>query len=233
MYRMPITNQGADFFDGEPADISWYPPDTDEKGKKLGEFFNNQAAPPKTLERIPKILDELESKHGIKEWGILGYCWGGKIVNLSSQEGTRFKSAVSCHPAMVDENDAPGIKIPFAMLPSGDEPKEDVEKWQKAVKVKNIVRWYEKQLHGFMAARSDLKDENVKKAYEDAYKVVLVSSLFSPRLKNANHLAPNLGLVPRHAVSPPFSATTSAFRVLVWIIALAHKSTRPGGSSKL
>ena len=29
-----------DFFDGKPADISWYPPDTDEKGKKLGEFFS-------------------------------------------------------------------------------------------------------------------------------------------------------------------------------------------------
>ena len=25
-----------DFFDGEPADISWYPPDTKEKGEKLG-----------------------------------------------------------------------------------------------------------------------------------------------------------------------------------------------------
>lgn len=29
-----------DFFDQKPADISWYPPDTEEKGKKLGEFFN-------------------------------------------------------------------------------------------------------------------------------------------------------------------------------------------------
>lgn len=26
-----------DFFDGKPADISWYPPDNEEKGKKLGE----------------------------------------------------------------------------------------------------------------------------------------------------------------------------------------------------
>jgi len=162
-----------DFFDGSPADISWYPPDTDEKGKKLGEFFQNQAAPEKTLNRIPKILDELESKHGIKKWGVLGYCWGGKIVNLSSQEGTRFSSAVSIHPAMVDANDAPGIKIPFAMLPSGDESKADVQKWAEAVKVKNIVRWYPDQLHGFAAARGDLKDEKVRKAYEDCYKVVL------------------------------------------------------------
>jgi hypothetical protein len=26
-----------DFFDGKPADISWYPPDTKEKGEKLGQ----------------------------------------------------------------------------------------------------------------------------------------------------------------------------------------------------
>ena len=62
-----------DFFDGEAADISWYPPDNEEKGKKLGEFFQTKAAPPKTLERIPKVLKELESKHSnFKQWGVVG-----------------------------------------------------------------------------------------------------------------------------------------------------------------
>jgi len=162
-----------DFFDGKPADISWYPPDTDEKGAKLGEFFKTSAAPPKTLERIPKVLKDLESKHGITEWGIVGYCWGGKIVNLISQEGTPFKAAASCHPAMVDANDAPGVKIPFAMLPSKDEKKEDVEAWQKAIKVKNIVQWWPEQVHGFMAARGNLKDPKVKGDYEKAYQLLL------------------------------------------------------------
>lgn len=164
----------SDFFDGEPADISWYPPDNKDKEAKLGEFFQTKAAPPKTLERIPKVLKEIESKHSnIKEWGIVGYCWGGKIVNLVSQEGTPFKAAASCHPAMVDEKDAPGVTIPFAMLPSKDEPKEDVEKWQKAIKVKNIVQWWPNQIHGFMAARSDLKDSKVKEDYEKAYNLLL------------------------------------------------------------
>lgn len=27
----------TDFFDGKPADISWYPPDTKEKGELLGK----------------------------------------------------------------------------------------------------------------------------------------------------------------------------------------------------
>ncbi|KAK4999335.1 serine/threonine-protein kinase dbf2 [Elasticomyces elasticus] len=163
-----------DFFDGKPADISWYPPDTKEKGEKLGQFFQTAAAPPKTLERIPKVLKEAQSQNSnIKDWGIVGFCWGGKIVNLVSQSGTPFKAAAACHPAMVDPADAPGVTVPYAMLPSKDEDKEAVEKWEKGLKVKGVVEWFPDQLHGFMAARGDLEDANVKKEYERAYGFLL------------------------------------------------------------
>ena len=163
-----------DFFEGSPADISWHPPGDDkEKQKKLGEFFSNQAAPPKTLPRIPKIVDELKKSRGIEKWAILGYCWGGKIVNLSSQEGTPFKVAAACHPAMIAADDAPGVTIPYVMLPSSGEEKEDVEKWEKGLKVEHKVEWFSDQAHGFMAARADFEDEKVKSAYERGYKIVL------------------------------------------------------------
>jgi dienelactone hydrolase len=68
-----------DFFEGEPADISWYPPDNKEKEQKLGAFFQSKAAPPKTLPRIPKIVKELSESKGIEKWGIMGFCWGGKV----------------------------------------------------------------------------------------------------------------------------------------------------------
>ena len=48
-----------DFFEGSPADISWYPPDNKEKEEKLGKFFQTAAAPPKTLPRIPRLLMSL------------------------------------------------------------------------------------------------------------------------------------------------------------------------------
>lgn len=63
---------------------------------------------------------------------------------------------------MVDPEDAKKISIPFALLPSKDESKEDVEKWEKEVKPKHIVEWFPDQVHGWMAARSDLKDSKVK-----------------------------------------------------------------------
>ncbi|WPG97555.1 putative aim2 family protein c30d10.14 [Acrodontium crateriforme] len=163
-----------DFFDGKPADISWYPPDTKEKGEKLGEFFSTLAAPPKTLERIPKVLDEIKSQRSsISKWGVVGFCWGGKIVNLTSQKDTPWTAAAACHPAMVDANDAAAITIPIAMLPSKDESKEDLEKWEKAIKVKNAVEWYPNQVHGFMAARGDLNDPAVAADYQKAYGYLL------------------------------------------------------------
>jgi len=162
-----------DFFEGKPADISWYPPDNKDKEEKLGEFFKTQAAPPKTLPRIPKIVEDLGKSRGIEKWAVIGYCWGGKIVNLSSQKDSPFKAAAACHPAMVAGDDAPGVTIPYIMLPSKDENKEDVEKWQKGIKTPNVVEWFNDQVHGWMAARGDLDQENVKKEYERGYKLVL------------------------------------------------------------
>ncbi|KAI4746452.1 alpha/beta-hydrolase [Aureobasidium sp. EXF-12298] len=163
-----------DFFEGKPVDINDYPPDTKEKEERLGKFFQTTGAPPKTVSRIPKVIDEIKSQNkNIASFGIVGFCWGGKIVNLSSQKDTVFKAAAACHPAMVDPNDAAGISIPIAMLPSKDEDKEAVEKWEQGVKTKHLVKWYNDQVHGFMAARADLEDENVKKNYMDAYGVLL------------------------------------------------------------
>ena len=151
-----------------------YPPDTKEKEQKLGEFFQTTGAPPKSVQRIPGIVAALSKAHPkIKSWGIVGFCWGGKIANLSSQSGTPFKAAAAAHPAMVDANDAPGITIPFALLPSKDESKEDVEKWEKEVKVKHIVEWFPNQIHGWLAARADLKDSAVEADYKKGYEIIL------------------------------------------------------------
>jgi len=76
-----------------------------------------------------------------------------QIVHLVSQEGTMFKAAAACHPAMVDPEDAPKVTIPIAMLPSKDEDKDAVAKWEEKIKVKHLVNWFPNQVHGFMAAR--------------------------------------------------------------------------------
>lgn len=84
-----------------------------------------------------------------------------------------FKAGAEVHPAMVSADDAKGISIPIAMLASKDEPAEDVEKFEKALTGPKHVETFGDQVHGWMAARAELKDANVKKEYERGYKVLL------------------------------------------------------------
>lgn len=142
-----------DFFEGSPADISWYPPDTEEKGAKLGKFFETTAAPPKTVKRIPELVAAIKKGYNIESFAVVGFCWGGKIVNLVSQQGTPFKAAATAHPAMVDPADAPKVTIPIAVLPSKDEDKDAVTAYGKALKVENVIEFFPTQIHGWMAAR--------------------------------------------------------------------------------
>jgi len=164
-----------DWFEGKPADISWYPPDTDEKGKALGNFFQTTGAPPKTAQKVPSFLKEIEKKYSsINTWGVVGFCWGGKIVSItSSTDSTPFKAAAECHPAMVDPSDAINIKIPLCLLASGDEPAEDIKKFEANLPGEKHVETFDDQIHGWMAARSDLENERVKSEYERGYKTLL------------------------------------------------------------
>jgi excinuclease UvrABC nuclease subunit len=71
--------------------------------------------------------------------------------------------------AMVDVKDAPNITIPIFSIASKDEDKSAMDQYEAALEVPNQTEWYHDQIHGFMAARSNLDDENAKAAYEKAY----------------------------------------------------------------
>ncbi|RMZ86434.1 hypothetical protein DV736_g6336, partial [Chaetothyriales sp. CBS 134916] len=160
-----------DFWDGKPADIDWYPPDTEEKQQKLTSWFPN-ASPPKHLPRVPGLLDAAEKTNPkIKSWGTIGYCWGGKMVSLIGGRDTRFKAGVQTSPAMLDIADAEKVKIPMLVLPSKDESLAEFEKYRDALKVPNRLEYFGNQVHGWMSARGDLKDPEVKKDYERGYQL--------------------------------------------------------------
>ena len=104
----------------------------------------------------------------------IGLIYNGiQIANLSSASGTVFKAAASCHPAMVDPKDAENVTIPFALLPSKDEDKAAVEGWEKSIKTKKLVKWFPNHVHGWMAARANLENEDEKKGYTEGYQVLL------------------------------------------------------------
>jgi dienelactone hydrolase len=59
------------------------------------------------------------------------------------------------------------------MLASGDEPEEDVKKFEANLTGEKHVEIFKDQIHGWMAARSDLEDARVKSEYERGYKTLL------------------------------------------------------------
>ena len=185
-----------DFFLGKPLPKSSYPPDTDEKKKEVGAFFGGPASPPDTAKKVPQLLTEIEKQAtGIKKWGSLGMCWGGKvrlfpiapaqglrtrltdpvvqIVSLTAQPGTPFSAVAEVHPAMVDPSDAKGIHVPLCMLASGDEDAQAVKDFSATLTVDKHIETFGDQVHGWMAARGNLEDERVRKEYERGYQVLL------------------------------------------------------------
>ncbi|PNH58758.1 hypothetical protein VD0002_g8774 [Verticillium dahliae] len=163
-----------DWFGGNPCPIEWYPPDTEEKQKNLGAFFG-QYPPPKIAGLVPGYVRAARDKYPeITDWAIIGYCWGGKVATLvTSGDETPFKAAASIHPAMVDPEDAKGVKVPFILLASKEEPDEAVGKFAEALQVTKHVETFKDQIHGWMAARADLEDERVKEEYARGYKTVV------------------------------------------------------------
>ncbi|KUI57628.1 hypothetical protein VP1G_04978 [Cytospora mali] len=145
-----------DAFDGEPLPIDLFPPDNEDKQQKVGAFFGKNSPP----SYVPKALG--------------AFCWGSKVISLTvSKPESPFKIAAQCHPAMVDPADAEKIKIPLVLLASQDEPVEDVKKFEANLTGPKHVETFGDQIHGWMAARSDLKDKRVLEEYTRGYKTVL------------------------------------------------------------
>jgi len=162
-----------DFLNENYASLEWYPPDNEEKQKKIGAWLQN-AAPPKHLPKIPVVLSECEQLNpNIKSWGVIGYCWGGKLVSLIAGGTTKFKAGVQTSPVLVDPEEAKKVGIPMAILLSKDEPVDDWDQYKGDLKVDHVFKRFQTVPHGFMSARGDLKDPANKKVYEQGYQIAL------------------------------------------------------------
>ena len=95
------------------------------------------------------------------------------MVSLSCGEGTPFSAAAEAHPSMVDPKDAPGITIPTCVVASGDEDANAVKSFVEALKVPSYHETFGDQVHGFMAARGDLKKEKVRAEFSRGYQILV------------------------------------------------------------
>ncbi|KAL2065655.1 hypothetical protein VTL71DRAFT_3325 [Oculimacula yallundae] len=160
-----------DFFEGNAADLAWYPPTTEEKKTALYSWFSTRGFD-LGVKKSPKILADIESVYGKKKWAALGFCWGGKVISLLSGPSTPFTVAAQCHPAFISSDDAKAVTIPMCMLASKEEDADEVKGYEEALSVERHVEVFGDQIHGWLSARGDLEDERVKGEYLRGYQVL-------------------------------------------------------------
>lgn len=114
-----------DWFGDNPADVSHYPPKTPKEVADTNWFMNGPANPAGTVPKIAPLMEAIKKANPqIESWAIQGFCWGGKIAALVSQEGSLFKAAGQAHPSLLERADASKVTIPMVVLPSLDEVPE-------------------------------------------------------------------------------------------------------------
>ena len=182
-----------DFFGDNPSDITTFPPKTPAHLKFTMAFMSGPANPDKTVPLIVPMMEEIKRAHPeIESWAILGFCWGGKIAALVSQEESLFKASGQCHPSLADTDDAKKVTIPMVFLPSQDEDPEVSEPvvhvtmelivrsmqamdlYAKTLKTASPNSYYETfadQVHGWMTSRADFNDVRKFEEYLRGYRV--------------------------------------------------------------
>ncbi|KAL4993756.1 Alpha/Beta hydrolase protein [Aspergillus recurvatus] len=162
-----------DFFYGDGAKHEWVPPDTEEKTAALMEFVNTKASFAGAAQSLSGLVNTYKGAFpSVQKWGAYGLCWGGKVLALSSGEGTPFAGTVQVHPGRIDKADAQTLTIPHAVLASRDEPVGEVEAYARIIENKGLggfVETYSEMWHGWMGARADLEEEGSLKEYVRGY----------------------------------------------------------------
>ncbi|KAK7928916.1 dienelactone hydrolase [Apiospora marii] len=163
-----------DWFHGSPCPMEWFPPDTEEKQKLVGEFFGKNM-PSGVADALPDYVKAVQAAHpAITSWAIIGFCWGGKVVELvTTGSSNLFSVAAAAHPAMVDSAMADKIPVPYVLLASQEEPEDAIKDFESKLKVPHHVEVFGDQVHGWMAARADLADPRVREEYARGYQTVL------------------------------------------------------------
>lgn len=172
-----------DFFEGSYCAPEWMPPDTDEKKAALSKWREEVPNVPRNVEKLLRVRKEAGEKWATvseDSWGVFGLCWGGKVAVVACGKGNegkgrRFAVSGTAHPAQLTVEDAEALNVPHILLASPGEPADMVAKYEEILSRPGkigVVTTYETMFHGWMGARSNLKDEKNRSEYERGYSQV-------------------------------------------------------------
>lgn len=170
-----------DFCKGDYADGKMFSGTPEDNERKTKWFSGFPGAVSTQSQPISEIASAVKAKYS--KVGGVGYCWGYKAIVVSEGVG-KFDAIAGCHPSFPDPSDVEKINVPLCLLPSQNEDMDIMNKIHAGVEAKapgkNFLKQYDTQPHGWCAARGDLKSEEGKTAFRDAY--TDLSSFFKKHL---------------------------------------------------
>ncbi|KAJ2564946.1 hypothetical protein GGH95_004521 [Coemansia sp. RSA 1836] len=130
----------------------------------------------------PAFVQGLEHLHGsgATSVGLIGFCWGAKIVVSALEELDGFVGGAIVHPAMIKSDDFGKVKAPLMALPSKDEDMEMFKngfaelKANKPFGAQCRLESFQDMTHGFCGARGDWTDPAIAKRANDAIKFLVI-----------------------------------------------------------
>jgi len=71
---------------------------------------------------VTKTFEWAKKTWGVEKAGIIGFCYGGKMVVKALAESSNIiQAGATCHPSFLQMEDADPIQAPICLLPSKDE----------------------------------------------------------------------------------------------------------------
>ncbi|KAJ3113732.1 hypothetical protein HK100_001894 [Physocladia obscura] len=152
---------------GDPWPIAQWPP-AGGFGEVMAHISKNA-----TVESVRADMAATRAflkTEGSVSFGILGFCWGGRIVSLISDE-PEYAAIALAHPVAVSLEDAAKISAPMLCLPAQDDDKATFEAIFEVVHKNHPsskIRRFDDVPHGFAAARGDFGDPLMAKRANEA-----------------------------------------------------------------
>lgn len=75
-----------DAFDGAPLPIDLFPPDNEDKQKKVGAFFEKNSPPSFVPKALATVKAASEKYPNIKEWGVVGVSAASGLAPISMEK---------------------------------------------------------------------------------------------------------------------------------------------------
>lgn len=170
-----------DFYRSEPWNHTLWPPVPEDYAA-----WQERVANWDTIVQfdVQNILDFYWTTYGVKEVGIFGFCWGGKISTLAASQMPRIMAAGLVHPSSVTNDMAEDVHAPMYLFPCLDDP--DMLPFYEVLKRKfgdnSGHRRYDDMCHGFATSMGNFSNPLVFQRVEQT--IDILGNFFTRNLPN-------------------------------------------------